>query len=115
MDKKVKRYYQLKQKQKEIEQEISELRSEILNYCTEQGVSELEIGRYKVKVVLQERKDYDDNKLYEALPDHEVWRMISKSDSAKITSLIKLNVISEEKIKDTFLIKNITLLQVDKK
>ncbi len=115
MDKKVKRYYQLKQKQKEIEQEMMELRSEIMNHCTEQGVSELEVGSYKVKIVLQERKEYDDNKLYEALPDPSVWRMLSKSDSSKIASLIKLNVISEEKIKDTFSVKNVTLLQVDKK
>ncbi|BBI35854.1 hypothetical protein [Cohnella abietis] len=115
MDKKVKRYYQLKQKQKEIEQELAELRSEILDHCTGQGVSQLEVGGYKVKIVLQERKEYDDNKLYEALPDPEVWRMLSKSDSSKITSLIKLNVITEDKIKDTFAVKNISLLQVDKK
>ncbi|WP_372661273.1 hypothetical protein [Cohnella sp.] len=115
MDKKVKRYYQLKQKQKEIDQELSELRSEIMNHCAEQGASDLVVGSYKVKIVLQERKEYDDNKLYEALPDPGVWRMLSKSDSSKITSLIKLNVITEEKIKDTFSVKNITLLQVDKK
>lgn len=115
MDKKVRRYFQLKQKQKEIEQELGELRSEIMNHCTEQGVSDLEIGRYTVKIVRQERKEYDDNKLYEALPDPEVWRMLSKPDSSKISSLIKLNVISEEKIKDTFSVKSVTLLQVDKK
>jgi hypothetical protein len=115
MDKKVKRYYQLKQKQKEVELEISELRTEIMKHCTEQGVFEAEFGKYKVKIVLQERKDYDDSKLYEALPDPEVWHMLSKSDSSKIASLIKLNVISEEKIKDTFSIKNINLLQVEKK
>lgn len=112
---KVKRYYLLKKKQKEIEQELTELRNEIISHCTELGISELEAGNYKVKIVLQERKEYYDTKLYEALPDPGVWRMISKSDSSKITSLIKLNVISEEKIKDTFSIKNVTLLQVDKK
>lgn len=115
MDKKVKRYYQLKQKQKEIELELTGLRSEIMNHCTEQGVSELEVGGYKVKIVLQERKEYDDNKLFEALPDASVWRMLSKSDSSKIASLIKLSVISEEKIKNTYSVKNVTLLQVDKK
>lgn len=115
MDMKVKRYYQLKQKQKEIEAELTELRSEILNHCTEEGISDLEIGSYKVKLILQERKEYDDNKLYEALPDPEVWRMLSKSDSSKITSLIKLNVISEDKIKNAYLVKHITLLHVDKK
>ncbi|WP_223066873.1 hypothetical protein [Paenibacillus caui] len=115
MEQKLKRYYQLKQKQKEIEQELSELRSGIMDHCREHGLSELEAGGYKAKLVLQERKEYDDNKLYEALPDPGVWRMLSKPDSSKIASLIKLRVISEEKIKDTFSVKSVTLLQVDKK
>jgi hypothetical protein len=115
MDKKVKRYYQLKQKHKEIEQELAELRSDITTYCSEQGVTELEVGGHRVKIVVQERKDYDDQKLYEALPDPDVWRLLSRADSSKITSLIKLNVISAEKIKDTYTEKTILLLQVDKK
>lgn len=115
MDKMVKRYYQLKLKQKEIEQELTSLRAEITSYCAEQNVTELEVGSYKVKIVSQERKEYDDNKLYAALPDPEVWRMLSKSDSSKINSLLKLNVISADKIKDTYTIKTIKLLQVDKK
>jgi hypothetical protein len=115
VDKIVKRYYQLKLKHKEIEQEMTELRNEILNHCTEQETAELEAGSYLVKIVHQERKEYDDNKLYEALPDPDVWRLLSKPDPSKISSLIKLNVISEEKIKDTFSIKNVRLLQVEKK
>ncbi|SMF90069.1 hypothetical protein SAMN05661091_4880 [Paenibacillus uliginis N3/975] len=115
MDSKLKRYYQLKQKHKAIEQELTELRSEIIDHCEEQDISELEAGSYKAKIVLQERKEYDDNKLYEALPDPEVWRMLSKSDPSKIASLITLNVISREKIKDTFSIKSVSMLHVDKK
>jgi len=115
VDKKVKRYYQLKQKQKEIEQELTSLRSEIMTYCAEQNVIEMEIDSYKVRIVSQERKEYDDNKLYAALPDSAVWRMLSKSDSSKINSLLKLNVISADKIKDTYSVKTIKLLQVDKK
>ncbi|MDQ8734735.1 hypothetical protein [Paenibacillus sp. LHD-38] len=115
MDKTVRRYYQQKQKQKEIEQELTELRNEILTYLTEKEASELEIGSHKVKLVVQERKEYDDNKLFEALPDPELWRMLSKPDSSKIASLIKLNVINEEKLKDTFATKTVKLLQVDKK
>lgn len=115
MDKTVRRYYQQKQKQKEIEQELSDLRNEIMAYFTEQGASELEIGSHKVKIVVQERKEYDESKLYEALPDLELWRMLSKPDTSKIASLLKLNVISEEKLKDTFSTKTVKLLQVDKK
>ncbi|SDX98249.1 hypothetical protein [Paenibacillus sp. CF384] len=115
MDKKVKRYFQLKQKQKEIEQELTELRGEILVHCEDQGVSELETGKYRVKVVHQERKEYDDIKLYESLGDLEVWRLLSRPDSSKIAGLIKLNVLNEEKLKDTYAVKNVSLLQVDKK
>lgn len=115
MDKKVQRYFQLKQQQKELEQELTVLRNEIVSYCTDQGITELETGSYKVKIILQERKEYDDSKLYEALPDPDVWRMLSKPDASKITSLLKLNVISEQSIKDTFSIKTVILLQVDKK
>ncbi|WP_169082576.1 hypothetical protein [Paenibacillus sp. PL91] len=115
MDKTVRRYYQQKQKQKEIEQELSELRSEIMAYFTEQGVNELETLSHKVKIVVQERKEYDDTKLFEALPDPELWRLLSKPDASKITSLVKLNVISEDKLRDTFSTKTVKLLQVDKK
>ncbi|WP_167279125.1 hypothetical protein [Paenibacillus lupini] len=114
-DKTVKRYYRLKQKQKEIEQELSELRGEIVKHCTEQELSELEIGSYKVKIVAQERKEFDETKLFAALPDPEVWRLLSKPDSSKIAGLIKLNVISEDTIKDTYSVKHLSLLQVDKK
>ncbi|MDF2717967.1 MAG: hypothetical protein K0R28_4892, partial [Paenibacillus sp.] len=54
-------------------------------------------------------------KLYEALPDPDVWRLLSKPDTSKIASLVHLNVISEEKLKDTYSVKNVTLLQVEKK
>lgn len=115
MDKKVQQYYKLKQKQKEIETELTELRQEILSYCNEQGTTETEIGNYKVKLVTQNRKEYDDMKLYETLSDPEVWRMLSKTDPTKVASLIKLNVISEDKILSTYSLKTVTLLQVDKK
>lgn len=115
MEDKVERYDQLKRLQKELEQELSALRQHIMDYCEENGAIELEVGDYRVKLVRQQRKEYDDRKLYEALPDPEVWRMISKPDGSKVAAMIKLNVISEESIKDTFSIKNVTLLQVDKR
>ncbi|SFD99872.1 hypothetical protein SAMN05216378_1923 [Paenibacillus catalpae] len=114
-DKTVKRYYQLKQKQKEIEQELSELRGVIVQHCAELDVSELEVGSYKVKIIAQERKEFDEAKLFAALPDAEVWRLLSKPDTSKIAGLIKLNVISEDTIKDTYSVKHLSLLQVDKR
>jgi hypothetical protein len=111
---KVRRYHQLKQQHKEIEQELGELRSEIIAQCMEQGVTDQIVGNYRIKLVSQERKEFDDQKLFAALPDHDVWRMISKADPSKISSMIKLNVISDETIRDTFSIKSVTLLQVEK-
>jgi hypothetical protein len=111
---KVRRYHQLKQQQKEIEQELGTLRNEIIAHCTEQGVTDQIIGNYQIKLVSQERKEFDDQKLFAALPDHDVWRMISRADPSKINSMIKLNVISDETIKDTYSVKSVTLLQVEK-
>jgi hypothetical protein len=114
MDNQVKRYYQLKKKQKEIEQELGDLRNEILNHCSEQDITELKIGSYHVKIISQDRKEYDDSKLYDALPDPSVWKLISKADSSKITSLLKLNVITEETLKEALTLKKVALLQVNK-
>ncbi len=115
MDKKVKRYYDLKQKQKELEQELSELRTEILQHSETLDAQEWEAGSYRVKLVLQERKEYDEERLYRALPDPEVWRLLSKPDAAKIAGLVKLKVISEEKLKETYDIKSVPLLYVERK
>lgn len=115
LESKVRRYYQLKLKQKEIEGELSDLRNDITNHCAQQGMAEWEIGSYRVKVVQQHRKEYDHAKLYDSLPDPKLWRLFSKPDTAKISSLLKLKVIAEEQIKDAVSLKTVTLLQVDKK
>lgn len=115
MDEKVIRYYRLKQRIRQMEQEAAELRGEILAHCAAEGVTELDAGGCRVRVVLQDRKEYDDERLYEALPDPQVWRMLSKADPAKVASLVKLNVLKEEGLADTYTVKRISLLQVDKK
>ncbi|NQX43993.1 hypothetical protein HQN87_01510 [Paenibacillus tritici] len=114
MEKKVQQYYKLKAKQKELEKELAGLRQDILAYFSEAGQTESVIGSYKVKLVTQNRKEYDDDKLYQTLSDPELWRLLSKVDPTKVASLTKLKVIAEEKIAHTYDIKTITLLQVDK-
>jgi hypothetical protein len=114
MEKIVKRYFQLKKQQKETEQELKELRDEIIGYCREQGTADFISGPYRVKLVSQTRKEYDDEKLFEALPDLEVWKLLSKSDPGKIAGLVKLGVVKEEALQDTYECKEITLLQVDR-
>ncbi|NUU57714.1 hypothetical protein HP548_26880 [Paenibacillus taichungensis] len=114
MEQKVQTYFELKQQQKEIEQRLSVLRDEIVGYCEEQGVYETQVGGYTVKTVLQHRKEYDDQKLYASLPDPDIWRLLSKVDSHKLKSLIKLNILTEEQISPACTVKPVTLLQVDK-
>ncbi|WP_151734663.1 hypothetical protein [Paenibacillus tengchongensis] len=114
METKVKQYFKLKAKQKELEQELAELRRDIVAYCQEKEQQETVIGGYRVKLVTQQRKEYDDDKLYSALPDPEVWRLLSKTDPAKVTALAKLNVIPEAAIAHTYELKTVTLLHVDK-
>jgi hypothetical protein len=115
MEQKIKRYYQLKEKQREIDQELSGLRQEILAHIADQGPYEWEAGGYRVKVMEQYRREYDDQKLYGALPDPEVWRLISKADSGKIAGMVKLKVISEDVLNETYTLKKILALQVDRK
>jgi hypothetical protein len=114
MDKTVKRYYQLKKKHKEIEQELSDLRQLILDHCSEQGLTDTEIGHYRVRIVAQDRREYDDRKLFEALPDADLWKLLSKADASKVAGLVKLNVISEDILKETYSMKKISALQVDR-
>lgn len=110
----VSRYYELKNRQKEIEQELSELRGQILAHCEERGVSEMLTGDCKVRLVRQLRKEYDEERLYEALPDPEVWRLLAKPDASRIASLVKLGVLKEEQLKNTYGVKEVTLLQVER-
>lgn len=115
MDKEVRRYYQLKQKQKEIEQELAELRGQIMSYCEGQGVTDTEIGSYRVRIIAQDRREYDDQKLYAALPDADVWRLISKADTSKIAGMVKQNVLTEELLQNTYAMKKVASLQVERK
>lgn len=110
----VEQYHSLKQQQKEIEQTLQQLRSNIIHWCEQQETDECDIAGYRVKLVQQQRKEYDDNKMFEALPDPALWRMLSKVDGAKVTSLIKLNVISDEQIQSAYATKKTTLLHVTK-
>lgn len=110
----VEQYHSLKQQQKEIEQSLQNMRSNIIQWCEQQKTEDCVVAGYRVKLVQQQRKDYDDNKMFEALPDPALWRMLSKVDTGKVASLIKLNVISEEQIKNTFETKRTILLHVTK-
>ncbi|MDG0812059.1 hypothetical protein OMP40_23860 [Cohnella rhizosphaerae] len=110
----VKRFYDLKSKQKEIEKELSELRGQILTYCEIEGLSQADVGGYSVKIVQQERREYDDEKLKAALPDDELWRLVSRADASKLAGLVKLNVLKEEQLFGTYSLKKIALVNVER-
>ncbi|WP_420831482.1 hypothetical protein [Paenibacillus sacheonensis] len=115
LNEKVRSYFRLKKKQKEIEQELAKLREEILAHCAENDTKSAEFGSYIVKVIPHRRKEYDEAKLFEALPDLELWRLLSSPDTAKIANLVNLNVLTEERLKDTFNVKEVSYLQVERK
>ncbi|PZD94247.1 hypothetical protein DNH61_19895 [Paenibacillus sambharensis] len=115
MDVKVRRYYELKQEIKQLSEEMAGLREELIGYCMKKEIRQLEAGGCKLKLVVQQRREYDDAKLLSALPDPELWRMLSRADTAKVASLVKLNVLTEEQIKDAYITKDVQLLQVEKK
>lgn len=111
---KVDQYFKLKQRQKEIENELTALRQALLDHFEEQGKTSFEIGDYAVKLIEQERRKYHMDKIFTALPDPNLWRLFTKVDQAKLDSLIKLNVVSEQSIQDTYALQKIQLLRVDK-
>lgn len=115
MNKLISRYYQLKQKNKSIEQELAELKEQIVQHLNNENVTDQTIGTYRVRLVQSERKEYHETLLFNALPDPELWRMLSKPDQGKITGLIKVGALKEEQLKDTYTVKQQVALIIDKK
>lgn len=107
------RYYELKEIQKQVEQELGELRSKLLESCPD--TDGCEAGAYKMTVTYQERREYNDDRLYNALPDASLWRLMSKADTGKINSLLKLNVIPEAWLDGTYETKQTPVLRVQKR
>ncbi|WP_127533807.1 hypothetical protein [Paenibacillus kobensis] len=114
MEETLRTYFELKQQQKELEQALDELREEIVAWCMQQEDGERLAGGYQARVVQQERREYDDARLYDVLPEASVWRLVSKADPGKVASLVKLNILSEDGLKGTFTNKRIQSLQVKK-
>ncbi|PWV98553.1 hypothetical protein DFQ01_11763 [Paenibacillus cellulosilyticus] len=112
MEETLRKYYELKQQQKEIEQELETLRNVIIAYCNGNPAGELQAGEYQAKIVIQERREYDDTRLFEALPEADIWRLVSRADTSKVASLVKLNILTEDRLRGTFTNKTVQQLQV---
>ncbi|NBI28763.1 hypothetical protein [Chengkuizengella marina] len=115
MIEKIKEYVELKSKQKQITEELSILRDDILSFMEKVYQLEMDIESYHVKVVPLERRVYDDEALFKSLPDESLWRLMSKADISKINGLLKLNIIKDELLIGSYEIKKVTNLQISKK
>lgn len=107
------RYYELREIQKRLEEEMNELRATLLASHAE--AAHAEAGEYKLTISYQERRDYHDEWLYNALPDASLWRLMSKADNGKIASLLKLNVISEQVLAGTYEVRKVPVIRVQKR
>lgn len=112
MEQQLTRYYELKRMQKEIEEELDELKKQILTSYPSAG--SLVVGEYKLTVSIQERREYNDERLYNALPDPTLWRLLSKADTGKVAGLLKLRVIHENTVEGTYELRKISVLRVQK-
>jgi hypothetical protein len=107
------RYYELKETQKRIEDELNQLRGELLEAYEEAGIAET--GEYALTISYQERREYNDDKVFNALPDASLWRLMSKADTGKISSLLKLNVVQEQWLAGTYELRKVPVVRVQKR
>jgi hypothetical protein len=110
-DGKLVRFCELKMQQKKLEEELEALRQEIIGaYPTD---VQFQLQDYTLKLVYQERKQYNDQLLFEALPDPELWKALFKADSAKISALVKANILSEKLLEGTYRVARTPFLYVN--
>ncbi len=62
----------------------------------------------------REKKQFVDHLLFDALPDPQLWKNVSKPDQAKISALLKANIITEEMIEGTYSVIRTPYLYVNK-
>jgi hypothetical protein len=108
---KLARYCELKTQISKMEDELDTLREEIIDLYPDD--TEVEVGEYKLKIIYQDKKQYNEQLLYDALPDPELWKHVSKADPSKISALIKGNVLSEKLIRGTYRVSRTPYLYVD--
>lgn len=113
MEEQLARYYELKEIQKQVEEELSDLRQKLMDAHAESGMTEA--GNYRLTISYQDRREYHDDKLYNALPDPSLWRLMSRADTGKIASLLKLNVIKDNILTGTYEQRKVPVLKVQKR
>ncbi|RKP46703.1 hypothetical protein D7Z26_24145 [Cohnella endophytica] len=99
-ERKLKRFCELKTQQKKIEEELEELRKEII--AAYPGDVQFQLDGYTLKIIYQDKRHYDDAKLFEAVPDPELWKALFKADSSKISAFVKTSLLSEKLLEGTY-------------
>ncbi|ALS28355.1 hypothetical protein IJ21_29590 [Paenibacillus sp. 32O-W] len=112
MEEKLKRYFELKKLAAEVNEELGKLRNELLD--GHDGIAKRAYGDYILKINVQDRREYSDDKLQEAFPDPALWRLMSTHDAGKIAGLVKLAVVTEEQLRHTYRIRRVQTLTVQK-
>ncbi|MFC4306842.1 hypothetical protein [Cohnella boryungensis] len=97
---KLARYCQLKARLKQAEDELDQLRKEIVSEFAQDA--EFSFDDYTLRIVYQEKRHYNDQLLVETLPDPELWRVLFKADSAKISALVKAGLLTEQSLDGTY-------------
>ncbi|MFD0674070.1 hypothetical protein [Cohnella sp. GCM10027633] len=93
-------YCQLKEEQKRIEDALDKLREEIVS--ANAADAEFKLPNYTLKIIYQEKKVYDDQLVFAALPDPELWKAVCRADPSKIAALVKTNVLPERLLEGTY-------------
>jgi hypothetical protein len=110
-DYKLKRFCELKMQHKKLEEEMEALRAEIIGAYP--ADVQIQLQDYTLKLVYQEKKQYNDQLLFDAFPDPELWKALFKADSAKISALVKTNIISEKLLEGTYRVTRTPFLYVN--
>jgi hypothetical protein len=110
-DYKLTRFCELKIQHKKLEEELESLRQEIT--AAYPADVQFNLQDYTLKLIYQDRKHYNDQLLIEALPDPELWKVLFKADSAKISALVKANILSEKLLEGTYRVSRTPFLYVN--
>lgn len=106
------RYCELKEQRDKLDEELENLREELIAAHAES--CELRIGEYTLKILYQEKRKYMEQQLFDALPDPSLWKHVSKPDGAKISALVRANVLPEKLLQGTYEIVRMPYVYVQK-
>ncbi|TFE25838.1 hypothetical protein [Cohnella luojiensis] len=107
---KLTRFCELKMQQKKLEEELESLRQEII--AAYPADVQFQLENYTLKLIYQDKKHYNDQLLIDALPDPELWKVLFKADAAKISALIKANLLTEKSLEGTYRVTRTPFLYV---